>query len=201
MARFAVDYHYFTFMPPDQQNNQQYSQFGVFWLYNWFQAENNNMNIYFLMNGNIFNYSLASEQYNWNGGSAYALPPAPPGIVLYVPTGEFEPIFAQSYINAYNTAFNQSANPQEALYKYTPFTYSEVYPGFIPGTFGYAEQYNAQGSNLGNSITINYLQDNESVYDGNPYLFISAGSGGGSGFMYLDWIIVTYGVPYVMSVS
>ena len=32
-------------------------------------------------------------------------------------------------------------------------------------------------------------------------LFVSAGSGGGSGFMYLDWIIVTYGVPYVASVS
>jgi len=37
--------------------------------------------------------------------------------------------------------------------------------------------------------------------DENPYLFISAGSGGGSGFMYLDWVIVTYGVPYVVSVS
>jgi hypothetical protein len=44
------------------------------------------------------------------------------------------------------------------LYKYTPFTYSEVYPGFIPGTFGYAEQYNDQ-TNLSNSITINYLQN------------------------------------------
>jgi len=39
------------------------------------------------------------------------------------------------------------------------------------------------------------------VYNGNSYLFISAGSGGGSGFMYLDWVIVTYGVPYVVSVS
>jgi len=32
-------------------------------------------------------------------------------------------------------------------------------------------------------------------------LFVSSGSGGGPGFMYLDWIIVTYGVPYVVSVS
>jgi len=39
------------------------------------------------------------------------------------------------------------------------------------------------------------------VYAGNPYLFISAGSGGGSGFMYLNWIIVTCGVPYIISVS
>jgi len=36
---------------------------------------------------------------------------------------------------------------------------------------------------------------------GTPYLFVSAGSGGGSGYMYLDWVIVTYGVPYVASVS
>jgi len=146
------------------------------------------------MNGNIFNYSLASEPLN--GGSIYAIPPNPPASTNTI-TGE--PIFVQSYTNAYNTAFNQSANPQEALYKYTPFTYSEVYPGFIPGTFGYAEQYNDQ-SNPSNSITINYLQNGVSVYVGTPYLFISAGSGGGSGFMYLDWIIVMYGVPYVVNI-
>jgi len=46
-----------------------------------------------------------------------------------------------------------------------------------------------------------HLQDDASVYYGTPYLFVSAGSGGGSGFMYLNWIIVTYGVPYVVSVS
>jgi len=34
-----------------------------------------------------------------------------------------------------------------------------------------------------------------------PYLFVSAGSGAGAGFMYLDWIIVTYGVPYVVNIS
>jgi hypothetical protein len=181
-------------MPPGQQNYPAYSQYGVFWLYNWFQADNNNMNIFFLMNGNIFNYLLALD--SWNGGSAYAIPPAPPGNIST--TGE--PIFVQSYINAYNTAFNQSANPQEALYKYAPFTYSEVNSNFVAGTFGYAEQYNDQ-SNPSNGITIDYLQDDVSVYSGTPYLFVSAGSGGGSGFMYLDWIIVTYGVPYVISVS
>ena len=155
------------------------------------------MNIYFLMNGNIFNYSLASEQYKWNGGSAYAIPPAPPANTI-----NGEPIFAQSYINAYNTAFNQPANSQYALNNYyQPFTGSEVNINFVPGTFGYKEQYNNQGSNLGNGITISYLQDEASVYVGTPYLFISAGSGGGSGFMYLDWVIVTYGVPYVVSVS
>jgi len=116
-----------------------------------------------------------------------------------------EPIFVQSYINAYNTAFNQETasfneNYQVALYKYQPFTWSEVnINNFVPGTSGYGEEYNDQ-SNPSNSITIDYLQDDENVYDENPYLFISAGSGGGSGYMYLDWVIVTYGVPYVVSV-
>jgi hypothetical protein len=72
-------------MPPDQQGNSYYSQYGVFWLYNWFQAENGNMSIYFLMNGNIFNYSLASVPYSFgscgfSSCNAYAIPPAPPGI-------------------------------------------------------------------------------------------------------------------------
>jgi len=85
---------------------------------------------------------------------------------------------------------------------YQQFSYENINNNnFIPGTFGYDEEYNGQGSNLGNGITINYLQDNAQVYSGVPCLFISAGSGGGSGFMYLNWIIVTYGVPYVVNVS
>jgi hypothetical protein len=185
-------------MPPDQQYNKQYSQYGVFWLYNWFQAENNNMNIFFLMNGNIYGYSLASELYKWNcewfGGcdSAYAIPPNPPANTI-----NGEPIFAQSYINAYNTAFNQPVNRQRALYKYSLFAYGDVNNNFVPGTFGYDEAYNTNSQ----SFYINYLQDNAQIYSGVPCLFISAGSGGGSGFMYLDWVIVTYGVPYVASVS
>jgi len=191
--------NYFAFMPPDQQKNKNYYQYGVFWLYNWFQAENNNMNIFFLMNGNIYNYSLALEQYKWNGGSANAIPPNPPASTNTI-TGE--PIFVQSYINAYNTAFNQPANPQEALYNYVRFTSSEVNSNtFVPGTFGSREQYNSLSQSQP-SFIVHHLQDIESVYNnGNPYLFISAGSGGGSGFMYLDWIIVTYGVPYVVNVS
>ncbi len=195
-------------MPPDQQGNSlysQYSQYGVFWLYNWFQSGSNDMlNIFFLMNGNIFNYSLALGRYEWCGllrcYRAYAIPPAPPANVSTI-TGE--PIFAQSYINAYNTAFNQSTpgfgrNYQRALNGYSTFTYGNVNNFFVPGTFGYNEQYNDQS---GNSVTIGPLEDSASVYNGNPYLFVSAGSGGGSGFMYLDWVIVTYGVPYVVSVS
>jgi len=57
---------------------------------------------------------------------------------------------------------------------------------------------------IGNSqsnIIIDELKDDLKVYSGIPYLFVSAGSGGGSGFIYLDWIIVTYGVPYVISLS
>ena len=75
-------------------------------------------NIFFLMNGNIFNYSLASEQYTWNCGlgcdSTYAIPPAPPGNISKI-TGE--PIFTQSYINAYNTAFNQQTSSYTKLSK------------------------------------------------------------------------------------
>jgi hypothetical protein len=160
------------------------------------------MNIYFLMNGNIYNYSLVSDSESYSPSSAcagYVIPPNPPANTI-----NGEPIFTQSYINAYNTAFNQqnSNNYQKALNNYLTFTYDEVNNNnFVPGTFGYQEQYSGQGSNLGNSITIDYLQDDANYYDGTPYLFISAGSGGGSGFMYLDWIIVTYGVPYVVSVS
>jgi hypothetical protein len=180
-------------MPYDQQSIPQYFQYGVFWLYNWFQADNNNMYIYFLMNGNIYGSSLASpEQYSFSGGSAHPILPNPPSS-----------IFAQSYINAYNTAFNQPVNSQIALYGYYKFypTSQYINNNFVPGTFGYDEQYNGQGSNLGSSITIGPLQDDESAYSGIPCLFISAGSGGGSGYMYLDWVIVTYGVTYVVGVS
>jgi hypothetical protein len=148
------------------------------------------------MNGNIFNYSLCSPFIG------YAIPPAPPANISTI-TGE--PIFVQSYINAYNTAFNQETssfneNYQAALYKYAPFTPGNVNNNnFVLGTFGYDEQYNNLQSNT--YFTIYPLQDEAIYYDGTPYLFISAGSGGGSGFMYLDWVIVTYGVPYVVSVS
>jgi len=192
--------NYFAFMPPDQQRNPQYSQYGVFWLYNWFQAENNNMNIFFLMNGNIYNYSLALEQYKWNGGSANATLPMPPAYSLCPLTGECGPLFVQSYINAYNTAFNQSnRNYQKALNSYYDFTPNDINGNFVPGTFGFKEEYNMLSQSP--PFIIHPLQDDVSVYVGTPYLFVSAGSGGGSGFMYLDWIIVTYGVPYVMSVS
>jgi len=151
------------------------------------------------MNGNIFNYSLASEQYSWkcNCGlfgcstcSAYAIPPAPPANTST--TGE--PIFVQSYINAYNTAFNQSnRNYQKALNRYQYFNPDDINNNsFIPGTFGSREEYD---------IIIHHLQDDASMYSETPYLFVSAGSSAGSGFMYLDWIIVTYGVPYVVSIS
>jgi len=166
------------------------------------------MNIFFLMNGNIFNYSLALEPYSWScldglsTCSALAIPPNPPASTSTL-TGE--PIFVQSYINAYNTAFNQetsnfSENYQAALYKYAPFTYGDVNSNLIPGTFGYQEEYN--NGNNGETFRVGYLIDDiNNYYFGAPYLFVSAGSGGGSGFMYLDWIIVTYGVPYVISVS
>jgi hypothetical protein len=148
------------------------------------------------MNGNIFNHSLASERYSWNGKSAYAIPPNPP---VSKNTITEEPIFVKSYINAYNTAFNQPANRRYALNKYyQQFGSNEIDSNFIKGTFGYYERYI---SNLQSPLVIKQLIDDLSMYFGTPYLFISAGSGGGSGFMYLNWVIVTYGVPYVISVS
>jgi hypothetical protein len=86
------------------------------------------------------------------------------------------------------------------LYNYQYFNPGDInINNFVPGTFGSREQYNSLSQSQ--SITIHHLQDDTNVYDANPYLFISAGSGGGSGYMYLDWVIVTYGVPYVVSVS
>jgi len=167
------------------------------------------MDVFLLMNGDIFNHPPASKQYKWNGRSAYAILPNPPASTNTI-TGE--PIFVQSYINAYNTAFNQetvgfSGNYQKALYKYQYFNYSDVNSNFIPGTFGsreyvLGEEATSGGITQSNIIVpIHHLQDDLSVYTGTPYLFVSAGSGAGPGFMYLDWIIVTYGVPYIVSVS
>jgi hypothetical protein len=87
------------------------------------------------------------------------------------------------------------------LKEYRPFTYDDVNSNFIPGTFGFKEGYIASISNSQSNIIINELKGDLKVYSGIPYLFVSAGSGGGLGFIYLDWIIVTYGVPYVTSLS
>jgi len=104
------------------------------------------------MNGNIFNYSLASVPYSfgWCTTSeckAYAIPPMPPANISTIG----EPIFAQSYINAYNTAFNQqNQNYQKALNNYRRFASSDINNNFIPGTFGSLEEYNS----LSQSVSI-----------------------------------------------
>jgi len=103
------------------------------------------MSIFFLMNGNIYNYSLTSEQYSFNGYSRYAIPPAPLGNISTI-TGE--QIFVQSYIDAYYTAFNQPNNLyQIALNGYRRFASSDVNNNFIHGTFGYREEYIGSISN------------------------------------------------------
>ena len=81
---------------------------------------------------------------------------------------------------------------------YQYFSPNDVDNNFINGTFGYAEEYS---NNIGERFRVKYLADSINNYIWIPYLFVSTGSGGGSGFMYLNWIIVTYGVPYVISVS
>jgi hypothetical protein len=117
------------------------------------------------MNGNIFNYSLASEQYSWF--IAYAIPPMPPGIVFCPLSGECEPLFEQSYINAYNTAFNQetpgfSGNYQVALKNYQYFSPNDVDNNFINGTFSYAEEYSNIGD--GKKFRVKYLEDSINNY-------------------------------------
>ena len=153
---------------------------------------------FFPMNGNIFNHPPASEQYMgmlriWMFYMQRICNTTKPTSIY----NNRRTNIWQSYINAYNTAFNQPRNRQRALYNYQYFNPNDIYVSFIPGTFGYKEIYNT----LSQPFYINYLQDDMSVYVGTPYLFISAGSGGGSGFMYLNWIIVTYGVPYIVNVS
>jgi hypothetical protein len=85
------------------------------------------------------------------------------------------------------------------LNRYFEFTFNDVDNNFVYGTFGFKERYNSLSQSQ--SVGIYYLQDDINVYVGTTYLFISAGSGDGPGFMYLNWIIVTYGVPYVVDVS
>jgi len=85
------------------------------------------------------------------------------------------------------------------LNSYYDFTPNDIDGNFVPGTFGFKEEYNMLSQSP--PFIIHPLQDDASVYVGTPYLFVSTGSGGGSGFMYLNWVIVTYGVPYVVSVS
>jgi hypothetical protein len=71
--------------------------------------------------------------------NTYATPLVPPGNISATTK---KTIFVQSYINAYNTAFNQPPNRQMVLYHYSGFTSSNVDANFVPGTFGYEETYN-----------------------------------------------------------
>ncbi|WP_243675807.1 hypothetical protein [Vulcanisaeta distributa] len=138
------------------------------------------MDVYFMVNGNIYNNQLPQEPVN--NLNAYALEPLPPSTYLAI-----------SYQNAYQTAFE--AESGRALNNYQGINANRLnnYPGFINGTFGYYEEY-------GDYPPIYYLIENLDNYQTSPYLFVSTGSGGGNGYMYLNWIIVTFGVPYELSV-
>ena len=94
---------------------------------------------------------------------------------------------AESYQNAYETAFE--AEGEKALNSGTYPTISGSSSGsisipsgnvacFINGTFGYQEKFE-------NSLPVDHLIMVES-YSQQPYSFMSAGSGGGNGYMYLD---------------
>ncbi|BFI75807.1 hypothetical protein [Sulfurisphaera ohwakuensis] len=180
---------YIPFDPEDQQNNNNYAYYGILYTYYWYNIDSqnsNNIDTYFLVNGNIYNNPLPKQSYSWSGClfsncNANAILPESPSTYI-----------AQSYQNAYETAFVAEEN--RSLYNYPPGIFSNgIPPNFIEGTFGYQEKY-------GNTPPINYLSANSQYYQGMPYLFISAGSGGGSGYMYLDWVIATFGVPYEINV-
>ncbi len=136
------------------------------------------------MNGNIYNESLPKEDYEWTYLTfkvhVKALLPQPPYIYI-----------AQSYENAYKTAF--LAEGRVALKKYPPITYLDLSDNFIPGTFGYQEEYEERKIDKPLVEKITY-------YRGQPYIFISAGSGGSVGYMYLNWVIGTFGIPYEITI-
>ena len=170
---------YIPFVPLDQQHNNNYLYYGIFYTYYWYTLQNGQVNTYFLVNGNIYNNPLPKSNYKWGCSlfgcySANAILPEPPSTYI-----------AQSYQNAYETAF--VAEGHRALDNYQGILSNSL--GFIDGTFGYQEKY-------GNVPPISPLSTSVQNYQGQPYLYISAGSGGGSGYMYLDWVIATFGVPY-----
>ena len=147
------------------------------------------MDVYFIVNGNIYNQPLPKQQYTWGCGwfglgctSANAIIPEPPS--TYV---------AESYKNAYETAFKAEQNRELNLYP-VRISLNNLPKEFINGTFGYKEIYS------GIQQPVSYLVSNSVNYQGQPYLFISTGSGGGSGFIYLNWIVATFGIPYMMSI-
>ncbi len=128
-----------------------------------------------MVNGNIYNNNLPMQYVPSIG--AYTLSPLPPSTYL-----------ATSYQNAYQTAFE--AENSVALNNYQEINLQN---GFIDGTFGYKENYP-------NAPTIEPLIENITNYLNQPYIFIASGSGGGFGYMYLDWVIATFGVPYELTV-
>ncbi|WP_202795170.1 hypothetical protein [Vulcanisaeta moutnovskia] len=184
-TNYAKNTNYIPFAPVDQQKNKQYSYYGIFYTYWWFSLDNsNNLDVYFLVNGNIYNNQLP-EQYD-SKYKAYAILPESP--YTYI---------AQSYQNAYKTAFAAELRTALNEFSKSPITYPSSnfpYSLFINGTLGYAEQYENQYS-IGNPLI-----ENVTYYQGQPYVFISAGSGGSPGYMYLDWVIGTFGVPYEITI-
>ena len=122
-------------------------------------------------------------------------PPAPPGNIT-----TNKPIFVQSYINAYNTAFNQPPNLQRALRKYRPFIHSEIDSNFVPGSFGYHEGYTGSISNSQSKIVIDKLK-NDLEYILEPLIYLFRWALEADLVLCIYWIIITYGVPYVVSVS
>ncbi|ADN49965.1 hypothetical protein [Vulcanisaeta distributa] len=175
---------YIPLTPRDQQKNQNYMYHGVFYTYYWFSLDESNkyaLDVYFMVNGNIYNNNLPMQFVPSIG--AYALSPLSPSTYL-----------ATSYQNAYQTAFEAEGNV--TLNLYNTIDYNSLKSEFINGTFGYNERYYSFVIGQENTINEPPLVEEIANYIDTPYLFISTGSGGGDGYMYLNWIIATFGVPY-----
>ncbi|MGC9080007.1 MAG: hypothetical protein ACP5G1_04685, partial [Nanopusillaceae archaeon] len=152
--------------------------YGVFYVMNWFaqypQYLPGEIDIYPEVNGNIYGESL------YIGDSLPTLPPS---------YGK-SPIIAKSYYNAYLTTYKVPGRIIPPFY--LKISGNEI--SFIKGTFGYRDT-------IGGSIEEDPIVSNITYYQQDkPFIFISAGSGGEKGILYLNWIIVTFGFPYVIEI-
>ena len=128
---------------------------------------------------------MGNHQYVCGNGkycNANATTPKPPSTHI-----------VESHQNAYETA--SEAEGDISLNRYQQrITLASLPIEFINGTFGYQEYYPEVQQ------PIIYIIGNLNNYQGQLYLFISTGSGGGNGYMYLDWILVTFGIPYEIEI-
>ncbi|BBL45219.1 hypothetical protein MJ1_0040 [Nanobdella aerobiophila] len=183
---------YIPFAPEDQQKNYNYEQYGILYTYNWYltnPSSNSQLNNYFLMNGNIYNYPLPKINQN----TPELIQPESPGENAGV-----GPALAISYYNSYQTAFEAEDDMQLSEFinynggkGISGILCNSLPNGFISGTFGYMEYCQGVYNRYIDNLVINN-------FGNQPFIYFSAGDGGGTSYIYLDWLISSFGVPYVV---